>query len=67
MFNLRHPFFRPLATRAIVTGVALGWALFELANGNAAWALIFGAFGGLCVYEFFLVFDPENYKEKDDG
>lgn len=47
--------------------MALGWALFELATGNAAWALIFGAFGGLCVYEFFLVFDPENYKEKDDG
>ncbi len=65
--NIRHPYFRPLWVRLVITGVALGWALFEFLAGNPGWALIFGAAGGWCFYEFFVVFDPANYEEpKDD-
>ena len=27
-FNIRHPYFRPLWVRLLITGLALGWALF---------------------------------------
>jgi hypothetical protein len=67
MFKLRVPFFLPLKTRAWTTGITLAWALFELAMGNPGWALLFGATGAYLAYEFFVVFDPENYKDKDDG
>lgn len=69
MFDLRHPFFRPLWSRALVTGLALGWALVELSAGNTGWALLFGAAGGWCFYQFFVVFDPADYtkKDEDDG
>lgn len=67
MFNLRHPFFRPLAVRVLTTGVASGWALAELVMDNPGWALIFGAIGAWCAYEFFAVFDPDNYKDDDDA
>ncbi|WP_439124291.1 hypothetical protein [Marivita sp.] len=67
MINLRVPFFRPLLRRALTTGITLAWALFELSLGNPGWALLFGAVGAYCAYEFFVVFDPENYQDKNDG
>ena len=67
MINLHHPYFRPLWPRLVITGGSLGWALVELLLGNPGWAMIFGAAGAFCAYEFFVVFDPENYKDKDDA
>lgn len=64
--DLRVPFFRPLLPRLIVTGVTLGWTAFELVNGNLFWAVLFGAAGAWLVWEFFVVFDPANYEEKDE-
>ncbi|MBM1219060.1 hypothetical protein JQU17_02535 [Ponticoccus sp. SC2-23] len=65
-FNVRHPFFLPVGRRLAVVVVTGGWAMLELASGNAGWAMIFGAAAAWCGYEFFVVFDPENYKEKKD-
>ena len=67
LFNLRAPFFAPKGRRVVVTAFLLGWAAFELLTGNPGWAALFGAAGAWCFYEFFVVFDPENYKDKTDG
>lgn len=63
-FNLRHPFFRPLLPRIVTIGLAAGWALFEFMTGSPGWAVMFGAVAVWCGYQFFIVFDPENYKDK---
>ncbi|MCY4459892.1 MAG: hypothetical protein OXC26_05755 [Albidovulum sp.] len=61
MFNLQTPFFVPVWRRALTTAICLVWTLFELLLGNPGWALIFGAVGGWCVYQFFVVWkDPED-------
>lgn len=64
--DVRVPFFRPLLPRLLVTGVTLGWAAFELASGNVFWAMLFGVAGFWCLWEFFIVYDPENYTEKTE-
>lgn len=61
--NIRHPFFLPLWRRIATTGFTGAWALFELSGGNVFWAILFGAAALWCAYEFFVVFDPENFKE----
>lgn len=61
-FDLRVPFFLPLWRRILTVASSGGWAVFELANGNPGWAAIFGAASAFCAYEFFIVFDPENFK-----
>lgn len=63
-FNLHHPFFRPLLPRIVTVAVTAGWALVELVTGSPGWAVMFGAVAACCAYQFFLVFDPENYKDK---
>ncbi|WP_138472951.1 hypothetical protein [Poseidonocella sp. HB161398] len=60
MFDLNHPFFRPLWRRVLVTAFCLGWAVFELAMGNPLWALLTGALGLYCGYGFFVTFDPRD-------
>jgi len=63
MFDLQVPFFKPLWRRVAVAGIACGWALIELTRGEVFWAILFGASGIYCVYQFFVVFDP---KEDDE-
>ncbi len=63
MFSLRHPFMRPLWRRIALTGISAGWALMELSLGNPLWAAVFGVIALYCAIEFFLRFDPENYKD----
>ena len=68
LFDVRHPFFRPLWRRAVVTGFCLGWALFELSNDSMFWAILFGASGVHLFIQFFVKFEPADYepaKEKD--
>lgn len=65
-FDLRHPFFLPLWRRTATVGVLGAWAIFELSVGNPTWALLFGGAALWCAYEFFIVFDPENYKGQPD-
>ena len=64
--NVRHPFFLPPWRRLATTAFVAGWTVFELASGNVFWVILFGAVTVYCVYEFYVVFDPANYEERDD-
>ncbi|WP_342076960.1 hypothetical protein [Yoonia sp. SS1-5] len=66
LFDLRHPFFAPQIRRVLTVAVTVGWALFELLNGNPGWAVMFGAVAAYCYYEFFVIYDPQNYVDPDD-
>lgn len=66
MFEVRHPFFRPFWRRALVTGVCLVWAGFELASEAYGWAILFGACGLYLFVQFFVRFDPAEYEKKPD-
>lgn len=50
MFDLDHPFSRPLWVRLITVAVALCWALVELARGSPFWAMLFGVAGLYAAY-----------------
>lgn len=67
LFNIRTPFFAPRGRRVVITTAVLGWAVFELVTGSPGWAVLFGAAGAWCYYEFFVAFDPDNYKDDDNG
>ncbi|MCB9993543.1 MAG: DUF3329 domain-containing protein [Hyphomicrobiaceae bacterium] len=60
MFDLNHPFFKPLLVRILVTVLVLGWGLFELTMGSVFWAILFLAMGAYCVYGFFFNFNPRD-------
>ncbi len=60
MFDLDHPFFKPLWLRIVVVAVALGWALVEFASGSAFWGILFGALGVYAAYKFFIDFNPRD-------
>ena len=49
-----HPFFVPVWRRWLVSGGPLAWAVFELATGNAGWAVLFGAAGAYAFYELII-------------
>jgi len=58
MFDLDHPFFRPLWIRVVIVAVTLGWALFEFIAGAPTWGGLFGAIGLYVTYKFFFDFNP---------
>ena len=64
--KLRHPFFLPKGRRVLATVFCCGWAVLELAWGNALWFAFFAAISGYMIYHFFIVFDPKDY-ENDGG
>jgi len=61
MFDLQSPLLRPLWLRVLISTLALGWAGVELATGSVGWAIIFGAAGAWCVWQFFVVWDPSKF------
>lgn len=64
LFDLQHPFFRPVWRRVLATALCVLWAGVELATGSPGWALLFAAAGAWCGYQFFVVWtDPP---EEDD-
>ncbi|WP_071672627.1 hypothetical protein [Nioella nitratireducens] len=60
MFDLDHPFFRPLWIRIAVVAVCGGWGLFELSNDATGWAFVFLGLGAYAAYGFFVTFDPRD-------
>ncbi len=60
MFDLDHPFFKPLWVRIAVAGVALGWAVVEAVAGSPLWGILFGALGAYAAYRFFWTFNPRD-------
>ncbi|MEM1388017.1 MAG: hypothetical protein AAF748_15355 [Pseudomonadota bacterium] len=65
MFDLQHPFFRPLWIRVLITVAVFGWAIFEISMGNPFWAILFAAIGVYCVREFFIAFAPRDPDDKE--
>jgi hypothetical protein len=69
LFEVRHPFFRPFWRRLLVSGLCMGWTMFELSNGETLWAMVFGACAVHLFLQFFVFFDPVDYEpptESDD-
>lgn len=66
LIEVRHPFFRPLWRRIVLSVLLVGWTIFEISGGNTLWALLFGAIGVFCIYEFFFIYDPANYEDRED-
>ncbi len=64
-FDLRLPFFLPLWRRAATVVVAGGWAVVELATGSPGWAILFGSLAAYCAYQFFVAFNPDDYKDTE--
>ncbi|MEO1790195.1 MAG: hypothetical protein AAFR34_10880 [Pseudomonadota bacterium] len=63
--GLQHPFFLPFWRRAgTVLAIAL-WGGVEMCLGNSGWASFFAILAGICILEFFILFDPDNYGGDD--
>jgi hypothetical protein len=58
VFDLDHPWFRPLWRRLLVTGIALGWGVLELASGSPGFAVLFLALGAYAGWRLFVTFNP---------
>jgi hypothetical protein len=60
--GLRHPFFLPLWRRVVTVVLVLGWAIVEFVSAAPLWGVLFGAIGLVAAWEFFVAFDPVNYR-----
>ena len=68
MFDMRHPFFRPLWIRIGLVSLCFAWAALELSRDEGTWAIIFGAIGGYTAYHLLFAWvAPEDDKKNDDG
>jgi len=54
MFDLDHPFFKPLWVRILVTVSTLGWSVVEALTGSPFWFALFAGAGAWLGYSFFL-------------
>ncbi|MEL6888950.1 MAG: hypothetical protein AAFO86_09590 [Pseudomonadota bacterium] len=63
--GLQHPFFLPLWRRVVTVLAITLWGGFELWLGNTGWASFFAILAAICILEFFILFDPENYGGDD--
>lgn len=66
LFDVQHPFFAPLWRRIAVVVLCLGWAVVELIMGSSGWAILFGAVGLYCAWQFFVVYERQK-KEGGNG
>ncbi|WP_308915548.1 hypothetical protein [Jannaschia sp. LMIT008] len=60
--SLAHPMFRPLWSRVLATVLVAGWTVMEVLNGAVFWAILFGAACAWMAWNFFVAFDPEEYR-----
>lgn len=60
MFDLDHPFFRPLALRLAIVGLCLGWGVFEFATDSPFWGTVFGGVGLVAAWRFFVNYNPRD-------
>lgn len=65
--DVKHPYFRPLWVRLLITGLTLAWAFLELFMGHTIWFALFFLCGAYLVREFFLRFDPADYEKSPDA
>lgn len=65
LFDLDHPFFRPLWIRVATVAFCTGWGALEAWWGNPIWASLFWALAAYCAWGFFIDFNPRE-RDKDD-
>ena len=65
MFDIQHPFFKPIWRRVLLVVACLGWAAFELSHNAYFWALLFLAFALHVVIQLFFLPWPDESKEED--
>ncbi len=58
LFDLQHPWFKPLWRRVLVTAVCVFWTVLELYTGDPFWAMLFGALAAYSIWSFFFAFNP---------
>jgi len=59
LFDLNHPFFRPLWRRIAIIAVCFGWGIFEFAMGAPFWGTLFLGLGVYCIWGFLFDFKPD--------
>ncbi|MEO9862445.1 MAG: hypothetical protein ABJO29_02175 [Yoonia sp.] len=52
LFDLAHPFFKPVWVRVVVVIVCFVWGLVEIAGGNTFWAIFFIGLSVICGQRF---------------
>jgi hypothetical protein len=65
ILGIQHPFFATKTRRVVLVVFLALWAALELYWASMGWAALALSLTALCVYEFFIAFDPANYKRKD--
>lgn len=65
ILGLHHPFFAPKARRVGVVAFCAAWGALELMLGSTGWAALAFGLAAVSGYEFFITFDPANYRRKD--
>ena len=66
LLDVKHPWFRPLWARVLVTALVCLWTVIELTRIAPFWAILFGAAAGWLIYQWFIVFDPRDYERPKD-
>lgn len=65
VLGLHHPFFRPVIRRILTVLVIALWGGLEFYAGNTGWAIFALALGAICVFAFFIRFDPNTDGDND--
>ncbi|MGY6549150.1 MAG: hypothetical protein ACXIU7_09100 [Roseinatronobacter sp.] len=61
--EVRHPFFRPLWRRLLVTGICALWSGVEFLIGSPFFGVLTGALALFCLYALFWRFDPAAFAD----
>ncbi|WP_439563182.1 hypothetical protein [Roseinatronobacter sp.] len=64
LLDIKHPFFRPLWRRVVVTLICFVWAGVEFAVGSPMFGILSGALGAWCFYQLFWRFDPAAFGDE---
>lgn len=54
LIDFDHPFFEPLWRRIAIVVFCLGWSIFEFATAAPFWGILFGGFGLVAGWSFFV-------------
>ncbi|WP_274426915.1 hypothetical protein [Chelativorans sp. YIM 93263] len=65
LFDLYHPFFRPLWRRVAVIVVCLGWGIFEFSMDEPFWGALFSGLGVYCAWVFLFDYKPDTGTDSD--
>lgn len=59
LIDFRHPFFRPIARRIVITVILAVWTGVELLIGSQFWVILFAGLTAYVGWGFFLSGQPD--------